>query len=49
MWTARGGHTFSNLPGSPRVGLDIDVASGDSDPTDGTMETFNHLFPLGHA
>lgn len=49
MWMARAGHTFGDLPGSPRIGIDIDVASGDSDPTDGTMQTFNHLFPLGHG
>jgi hypothetical protein len=26
-----------------------DYASGDRDPTDGEVTTFNHLFPLGHA
>ena len=27
----------------------VDIASGDDDPTDGDLETFNQLFPLGHA
>ena len=34
---------------SPRLFVGLDVASGDSDPGDGDLETFNQLFPLGHA
>jgi len=38
-----------DLPGAPRFGFDFDWASGDDDPTDDKHETFNQLFPLGHA
>jgi hypothetical protein len=31
----------------PRFGLKADVASGDRDPADGTLGTFNALFPKG--
>ncbi len=50
-WAATGvvGHSFPDAPGKPRVGVSIDYASGDSDPTDDETETFNQLFPLGHA
>ena len=42
------GHTFeSDL--SPRLFVGLDVASGDRDPGDGDLNTFNQLFPLGHA
>ncbi len=47
--SARIGHTLTDTKGKPRFGLDLDYASGDDDPTDGTVETFNQLFPLGHA
>lgn len=41
-WTAK-------LPTSPRIGGGFDFGSGDRDPTDGKHQTFNQLFPLGHA
>lgn len=47
--SARVGHTFSELDGKPRLGLDVDHATGDDDPTDGRIGTFDQLFPLGHA
>ncbi|HYP15547.1 MAG TPA: alginate export family protein, partial [Bryobacteraceae bacterium] len=31
----------------PRVGVKADVASGDGNPTDGTLGTFNAMFPKG--
>ncbi len=34
---------------SPRVYLGFDIASGDRDAGDSDLETFNQLFPLGHA
>ncbi len=34
--------------GDPRIGLGFDYASGDSNPGNGTIGTFNQLFPLGH-
>ncbi len=49
MWAAETGYTFSNFPWTPRVGIGLDYASGDHDPTDGFHGTFNQLFPLGHA
>lgn len=47
--TARGGYTFSEMDMAPRVGIDLDYASGDDNPLDSTKGTFNQLFPLGHA
>jgi hypothetical protein len=42
-----GGYT---LPGKERIrmGLEYDFASGDSDPTDGSNESFQNLFPTNH-
>jgi hypothetical protein len=44
-----GGYTFANVALKPRTYLGFDIASGDQDATDGNYETFNQLFPLGHA
>ena len=33
---------------SPRLGLQVDAASGDRHPNDGRIETFNPLFPNGY-
>jgi hypothetical protein len=49
MATAGGGYTFRDYAWQPRLGLLYDYASGDGDPTDGTHETFNQHYPLGHA
>ena len=49
MATIGGGYTFMDAHMQPKLSLFYDYASGDSDPTDGTHETFNQLFPLGHA
>ncbi|MFQ5429008.1 MAG: alginate export family protein [Phycisphaerae bacterium] len=48
MAAADGGYTFKNVPWSPRIGVGFDYASGDDDPTDGTHDTFNQLFPFSH-
>jgi hypothetical protein len=38
------GHAFS-VPGNLRIGLKADAISGDRDPADGQLNTFNPLFP----
>jgi hypothetical protein len=42
-----GGYTFDHSV-KPRVGAGFDWATGDQDPTDGSVQTFDQLFPLGH-
>jgi hypothetical protein len=49
FFTAGVGHTWKSHPWSPTLWLFYDWASGDDDPSDGENNTFNHLFPLGHA
>lgn len=41
------GYTAQDLPWSPRFGLKADIASGDKDSGDPTLNTFNALFPKG--
>ncbi len=43
------GYTFTDTKWKPRVWLGLDFGSGDNDPTDKTVKTFDQLFPLGHA
>lgn len=40
------GYTL-DLGWSPRLGIRLDGGTGDSDPNDGKLETFNPLFPRG--
>ena len=42
------GVTFASLPWQPRLGLSVNVASGDDDPADRDLGTFNALFPRGN-
>ena len=42
-----GGYNFK-CPWDPRLFLEYNYASGDSDPTDGDIETFQNLFPSNH-
>lgn len=39
------GYTFVDLPWRPRFGLKADIASGDANPRDGVLGTFNALYP----
>ena len=39
------GYTFKSLPWSPRLGFKANLASGDGNPNDGRLATFNALFP----
>src|SRR5262249_58579786 len=41
------GYTFASTAWKPRIGLQLDVASGDGNKSDGTLGTFNPLFPNG--
>jgi len=43
------GYTFADAPATPRLHVGFDYASGDDSNDDGDVETFNQLFPLGHA
>lgn len=45
---ARAGYTLEGLPWTPRLGLQLDSASGDRHPDDGRLGTFNPLFPNGY-
>jgi hypothetical protein len=41
------GYTFSSLPLRPRLGVKANMASGDENPADKDLQTFNQLFPKG--
>ena len=42
------GYTFAGATFSPRPFIGLDAASGDRNPGDGDLQTFNQLFPTGH-
>jgi len=48
-WTAASetGYTFAGVPLRPRLFLKADIASGDRDPNNPNLNTFNALFPKG--
>ena len=43
------GYRFSETSFKPRVYVGFDFGSGDKDPNDDKTETFDQLYPLGHA
>lgn len=45
---SRTGYTLSDVYWTPRLGLQVDAASGDSNGHDKTLGTFNPLFPNGY-
>ncbi len=45
---AGGGYTFTETTATPRLGLEYNYGSGDSDSTDGTHGTFDNLYPTNH-
>ncbi len=45
---SRAGYTFAEALWMPRLGLQADAASGDHNPHDDTLGTFNPLFPNGY-
>lgn len=45
---AGGGYTWTGLAYTPRLGLEYNWGSGDSNPTDDKHETFENLFPTNH-
>lgn len=42
------GYTPADAPWKPRLSLEYNLASGDTDRTDGTNESFMNLFPSNH-
>jgi Alginate export len=42
------GYTFADIGWTPKLGFQFDAASGDSNPHDNVLQTFNPLFPNGY-
>lgn len=49
-WAAHvmGGYTFAKVTTAPRLGLEYNYSTGDSDPTDDRHQTLDNLFPTNH-
>jgi hypothetical protein len=45
-WASRLGYRFRTLPLLPRASVQLDYSSGDDDPLDESLETFDPLYPL---
>lgn len=48
MVSLQAGYTFADVWATPRLGLEYDFASGDSNPHDNVHGTFENLFPTNH-
>lgn len=48
MATVNAGYTFADAFATPRVALEYDYGSGDSNPADNKHETFDNLYPTNH-
>jgi hypothetical protein len=46
---AGAGYRFKDMPWQPRVGYAYVFATGDDNYGSGTAETFDHIYPTGHA
>ena len=44
----RAGYTWADSAWKPRVGIEYSYASGDDDPKDGDINTFQNLYPTNH-
>jgi hypothetical protein len=42
------GYTMTKTPWTPRLGIQLDAASGNKNPNDHQLNTFNPLFPNGY-
>ena len=49
MVAAELARNFDEISGRPRLWIGFDIASGDGDPNDSRLGTFDQLYPLGHA
>lgn len=49
MFGGDAGYTFRDVRTTPRIGVGFDYATGDDTPRDNAHETFNQLYPTGHA
>jgi hypothetical protein len=49
MLTGQVGYSFTSTRTKPLLYTNLDFATGDDDPSDDKIQTFNQLFPLGHA
>ena len=47
-FASEAGYTLADKPLAPRFIVGFDIASGDDDPGDGDLNTFNQLFPTAH-
>lgn len=47
-WTLDGGYTLADIRCKPRLGAGLDWASGDDNPRDRSVGTFDQLFPFSH-